>query len=979
MARVYLCRDLDLDVDVAVKVLPAEVVADARALEEIRAEAKVAARLRGSPAILPLFSFEQYEGTCFLVMEYAPRGSVHDLLRRKGTLSERECRRIGVWVAEALSFAHRNRILHRDIKPANILLDQAGRAKVADFGLARAFSNASSHVSMRGAAGTPAYLAPEAIRREKVTGRADLYSLGCMLFEMSTGRLPFEGTLTEVLAAKAFSATRPPDPRVHSPSLSEDFAEIVIRLMEPDPALRFPDPGTLGAALRRGLSSPESRPGSSGEVAAPPESVALERSSRRPYVLVAALLVLVAAGYSYWHGSGRSDPDESAPTRSSTETSPYSTPSSNLAKPDSGPPAPEERNRGATGVAPEELPGSEPPKELGPAPKTPVWCYLRLVRGPPFAGVTIACAGTTRNLTMGPDGSLGPVALEPGEYEVVVSLEGHVSRSLAASMTPGESMELDAALEESDGLLYLDTDPQGAEVFEGERSLGKSPLAGSALRPGKHTLRILHSERDVLEVPVDVRRGIRLEAGTMLLPALAVLDPSTLPAGVTAALGGHPLVAPARMRSGDVTVRLSRPRYGDQDVRVNLRSGETVVLSPGPWTPNPGRLDLAAIPAEVAVAVNGEDVPRGAASFPVAAGTHRVEMTRAGCTTVRLDDVLVDAEGVTPVRQPNWVFRSLKPVVPGLRTPPRQKWEGLVLPAGIRSQDGRTWCERDGAEMVLIPAGEFEMGGIEKPVGPVSIPRHRVFVSAFLMDRHEVTNAQFAQFVRETRYKTDKERKLGPAMVLVRKFWWEFRDANWTRPQGPGSHIQDRETHPAVLITWNDANAYARWAGKRLPSAAEQEKAIRGGMEGRMYPWGDEYPPRQKVGNLADLTAESRLRGTDGKVMTPTIEGYEDGFERTSPVGSFPANGYGIFDLVGNAEEWCSDWFSADAYMNLESRRDPRGPAEGTEKLRCTSCWQDSGGNLLAAFRSKDGPESARDSTGFRTVRSVPPVATLPK
>ncbi|NUQ00428.1 MAG: serine/threonine protein kinase, partial [Armatimonadetes bacterium] len=239
MGRVYLCRDTLLDVEVAVKVLPAELCHDEEALQQIAREARAAAKFRSCPGILSLYGIERHGETWYLLMEYAAGGSLHDRLKREGALPEEECRAVGAEVAEALAFAQDQGVLHRDIKPANILLDGKGRAKVADFGIAKVMSEASSRQSLVTVAGTPVYMAPEIILQQTVDGRADLYSLGCMLYELSTGRRPFEGSYPEVAMMKTMPGSRPPDPRAVRPELSEEFGAVVRRLLEPDPGYRY--------------------------------------------------------------------------------------------------------------------------------------------------------------------------------------------------------------------------------------------------------------------------------------------------------------------------------------------------------------------------------------------------------------------------------------------------------------------------------------------------------------------------------------------------------------------------------------------------------------------------------------------------------------------------------------------------------------------------------------------------------------------
>jgi formylglycine-generating enzyme len=243
--------------------------------------------------------------------------------------------------------------------------------------------------------------------------------------------------------------------------------------------------------------------------------------------------------------------------------------------------------------------------------------------------------------------------------------------------------------------------------------------------------------------------------------------------------------------------------------------------------------------------------------------------------------------------------------------------------------------------MVWIPAGEFIMGASGETPNLNEQPAHRVRLSAFWMDETEVTNAQFQAFVNATRYVTTAEKppdweemrktlppgtpkpaaeKLVPGSLVFRpttgpvplgefERWWHWTPgASWQHPEGPGSNLAGRESHPVVHVTWEDAQAYAKWAGKRLPTEAEWEYAARGGLTGKRFVWGDEAPTETDGAKANIWHGEFPHKNT-----------LADGWERTAPVKSYPANGYGLYDMAGNAWEWCADWYRADAYIHRTS------------------------------------------------------------
>lgn len=247
--------------------------------------------------------------------------------------------------------------------------------------------------------------------------------------------------------------------------------------------------------------------------------------------------------------------------------------------------------------------------------------------------------------------------------------------------------------------------------------------------------------------------------------------------------------------------------------------------------------------------------------------------------------------------------------------------------------------------MVRIPGGQFAMGSDHHYIE--ERPAHRVTVSDFWMDETAVTNAQFARFAAATGYVTVAERPLDPALypgapaenllpgALVFQMtdgpvdlsdyrnWWSWtQGACWKRPEGPGSGIDARMDHPVVQVAYEDAAAYAHWAGKELPSEAQWEFAARGGLEGREFVWGDELEP-------GGVPVANTWQGP-----FPWRNFAKDGFERSSPVGSFAPNGFGLFDMAGNVWEWTTDWFARGHATGADSPccgpSDPRGPAVET-------------------------------------------------
>ena len=312
--------------------------------------------------------------------------------------------------------------------------------------------------------------------------------------------------------------------------------------------------------------------------------------------------------------------------------------------------------------------------------------------------------------------------------------------------------------------------------------------------------------------------------------------------------------------------------------------------------------------------------------------------------------------------------------------------------------------------MVYIPGGEFSMGSLDptemfcggdKPMDDAR-PLHRVYLDGFFMDATEVTNEEFASFVQATGYVTVAERKptreefpdvpveklvagsvvFSPAPRPVplddHYQWWSYVEgANWLHPDGPNSDLKNREKFPVVHIAYEDAAAYAKWAGKRLPTEAEFEFAARGGLTGKAYPWGDELKPGGKwPANIYQ-----------GKFPVKGGDAGEDGFKGIAPVARYRPNGFGLFDVGGNVWEWTSDWYRADYYSTLAEQggvaRNPQGPATSLDPAEPDQpkrvqrggsflCTDEYCTRYMVGTRGKGEVRSASNHVGFRCVKDAP-------
>ena len=325
--------------------------------------------------------------------------------------------------------------------------------------------------------------------------------------------------------------------------------------------------------------------------------------------------------------------------------------------------------------------------------------------------------------------------------------------------------------------------------------------------------------------------------------------------------------------------------------------------------------------------------------------------------------------------------------------------------------------KEDFTGMIKISGGEYLRGGNERipdrpeypgfQPRPDEFPRQKLIIKGFWIDETEVTNEQFAEFVKATGYVTTAELPISleeimsqlpagteppPAEALVPgalvfntpatrpdgqygvQDWWKMLPgADWRHPQGPDSNIEGKEDLPVVHVSWYDAMAYAKWAGKRLPTEAEWEYAARGGLAENLFPWGN-----------SDMNqAEEQANFWQGDFPVENLG--NDGFDRLAPAKSFPPNGFGLYDMAGNVWEWCSDWYHSNYYACLSENKlldNPMGPEVSYDPfLPGASQKVVRGGSFLcndsycsgyrSAARMKSSPDTGLEHTGFRCVRDL--------
>ncbi len=297
----------------------------------------------------------------------------------------------------------------------------------------------------------------------------------------------------------------------------------------------------------------------------------------------------------------------------------------------------------------------------------------------------------------------------------------------------------------------------------------------------------------------------------------------------------------------------------------------------------------------------------------------------------------------------------------------RDESQAITDPIAITPQSADT------TEMIKLDGGSFLMGSNDRTFpADGEAPVREVTLDPFWIDATAVTNAQFTQFVDATGYVTEAERfgwsfvffaflpKNAPPLrsVPAAPWWRQVFKADWRRPEGFNSTIDMRQNHPVVHVSWHDAAAYARWAGKKLPTEAQWEFAARGGLKQKQYPWGDK------------LLTNGKHRCNIWQGKFPTLNTKRDGFVGTCPVRAFRPNRYGLYNMTGNVWEWCADWFSPDFHQR-DTRINPQGPPIGTAKVMKGGsylCHKSYCNRYRVGARTYNTADSSTGHMGFRLV-----------
>ena len=475
--------------------------------------------------------------------------------------------------------------------------------------------------------------------------------------------------------------------------------------------------------------------------------------------------------------------------------------------------------------------------------------------------------------------------LPSGDYTLKLSKERYYDKIVPITISDGQTAVESVKLDPRFGTLVVNSTPSGATVYLAGNELGKTPLE-EGVDSGSYILEIRKELHVDWSGQVNIRDGERKNISQNLAASYGELNVEVTPEGARILVDGKDMgrtssnVTMLKLEPGTYHIEIKHDDYVPQSHEsLLIVRGGTEILS-APLERKLGKLRVLSTPQEALISVDGKAYGMTPNIISLPTGSHRLKLSK--------ESPYQDHEEIVDIVWNKTVERNVE-----LSTAP----EG----------------------MVLIPAGEFQMGSNdgdddEKPV-------HTVYVDAFYMDKYEVTNAQYRKFIDATGYRAPR-------------YW-----------SGSRYNAPDQ---PVVGVSWHDAAAYAKWSGKRLPTEAEWEKAARGGLPGKKYPWGD------SIGH-----DDANYSGTGGK----------DHWSGTSPVGSFSANGYGLYDMAGNVWEWCSDWYDSSYYANSPSRN-PVGPGSGQSRVLRGGSWDANGVNLRYALRGGNNPTSTSSDSGFRCCAS---------
>lgn len=962
---VYKAFDTELNVERALKVLHPTLLTDSTFLSSFKQEAQLAAKLE-HPNIVPVYDFGEVNGRYFLVMKYMQGGSLKNLLAKNGKLDEIEAMEIFKQICLGVAYLHSIQIVHRDLKPSNVLIDEYGTVAVSDLGFAKALTEGSSlSISASGAmVGTPSYLAPEIWRGKPVSPASDQYSLACIFYEMIIGNVLFDGDSPASVMVKHILS----GPQVER-SLTESNLAVLKKSLSINPENRYKDVMEMCNAIE----------------------VAIQNSDLNQQAIENKIVFEITENEEYPIGSNATEPmsqiDKNEFVKIHKEDKSLFQKKRWLKGLIWGgigvivlfllivllPPLKEILNKQPILSQPlpsqvlTSVPTHTETKKSNVSPGLSATNTLSV----PIAGKETATATGINKTQELPEivveirdiDNMEIIQIPSGSF--LMGLNNEQINELLGYCSNCEISDFDHQKPQHE--VYLDEywidkyEVTNAQFSLFLNEVGNQTAYGVEWYNEEDEYSNIEYKNNIWS-PLDGYEDYPVNFVTWYGAEAYCnwADESTLPTEAQwekAARGIDGRIFP----------------WGDNNVTCNyanvkgcggsLNPVGTYKLGASPY----GVMDMAGNVDEWVADKFDRDYYSSQTDWNNPTGPARGLFTIRGShiTSVDINSNVSQRFSEIPNFQDYITgFRCVKNIFPPSTADALANLnEGGLLPTTTPFPEVTSINPIDSSEIVMIPEGEFLMGYSNDAINYIfnqewctdcnvyhfqpSIPQHDVYLDKFWINKFEVTNSQFSNFIDQTNYVTDAEKNGSSTIFLSSPEFGVYRDnivgAYWGAPKGPGSENEVLPNHPVVHVSWYDASAYCEWAGGRLPTEAEWEKAARG-LDGRLFPWGNESPN-------SSLLNYRYLVGT------------------SSAVGSYPLgkSPYGVMDLAGNVWEWVLDKFESQYYY-ISPLENPISKT-GTAIVQRGGSWANKPVSVLSPQRWGEYEAYWTDIiTGFRCV-----------
>ncbi|MFH1226380.1 MAG: SUMF1/EgtB/PvdO family nonheme iron enzyme [Planctomycetota bacterium] len=942
---VYLGKQVSLNRPVAIKILKKELTADSDFVKRFRREAECLAKL-ANEHIIQVYSAGEHQGSYYFIMEFVQGMPLSKFVEQKHKFTHDELAYVGLSVAQALKAAWNSpaKIVHRDIKPANIIVSlpsaiispkggttgivedmptsginiKEGTVKVMDFGLAKVSQEGDKDATLAGTViGTPKYISPEQGMGNPADVRSDIYSLGIVMYEMGTGQIPFQGeSAVSMIRHHIYDSAKPPS-QVNK-DIPPTLDAIIMKCIHKDPNSRYANPSQLiedltafqsGGTLKFAESSV-----STLDATMLGTSVVQPKSKKKLVFISGSAVVVLVAAVVIWQITTRKKPQEM--------------------------PLPQNPNQAANTNA---VTASNTTQTFPPIPTKIV--ETTETREDPLAKEILELLNKAIGL------------IETNDLEGAKDI---VNQVLLKAPTNAKAKEL---LDDINKRIDTREKIRLAEAYNKDPIAPiENPLISEQKKfnyitelieekkfsEAKDEVAKLIDREDLAISPGAIYFGMRLillEKGTgyldnmnKYLSKLKRLYPNS-----DCITPGEELVKQAVAQAdADSFNETEKQTQKTKDYTDKIKIITDFITR----NPNSRFLDKA---KGLLDQFKDELVKQRLANYKTTLqeAQNYFDQNQFDDSIKSLDIALAltddpsEAETLREkVELALWKSKGFEPLT---------KDRDPITKAYLKVK-----TVKDGAEMVLIAGGNFTMGSEDGNTDEK--PAHSITISPYYIDIYEVTNAQFKKFVEATGHKTDAENSGKGWAFIDGILELDVSGVSWKNPSGAGSNIDTIMDYPVVQVSWADANAYAQWAGKRLPTEAEWEKMARGNSTFK-YPWGNEW-------------------------STQKCNTVENGSGGPAKPGSFlmDKNLSGCFDIIGNVSEWCSDFYDEN-YYSISDNLNPTGPKSGIFRVIRGGSWISKGADTKITTRKRGGISSRKQPTGpvyfwsnyigFRCVKNV--------